>query len=304
MRRSSNYMSALFKDIIWPEFSKKLTNERAQDNYYSIVCMLCDYTQTDFLEISYAQAKAYFDSLFVPKPNRKRIALSTIQSRLSALRSISSFISENKETYGIPDAYGNVFFYVDIPVLDENVKKEDIPTVKELGTILLAASEDPMMFLIFSMVIRCGFAASEICKMKVSQICEDAANRFSVAFHEKTRTRYVKLPNDVVTVLMDYRKYLKVKQEFMFYNKKGHVLKVRNLESLVRKYVSKGLVSKDYTIQDIRNAAVCHMKASGADDVSTADYIGVEARWMYRYDDVIKELDMQPVDLVKLRIVK
>jgi site-specific recombinase XerD len=305
MREASIYMSELFVNKIWPDFSKdKLKNKRAHQNYYSIVCMLCDNAKSDFLDLSPALAQSYFDSLTTQKPKKRRIALSTIQSRLSAMRSISSYILENREKYDISTSYTNVFLFIDIPPLDENVKREDIPTVKELNDILISSSEDAMMFLIFSMVIRCGFAASEICKMKVSQICEDAANNFSVTFHEKNRTRYVKLPEDVVMVLLDYRRFIKVSQEYMFYNKKGHVLKVRNLETLVRKYVSLAGVSKYYTIQDIRNAAVCYMKASGADDISIANFIGIEARWMYRYDYVVKELDMQPVDLVKLRILK
>lgn len=302
MRKPSVYLSDQFLLHIWPEYSLKLMNKRTRENYFSIVCMICDYTKTDFLELTHVQARSYFDSLLAHQPGKRRVALSTISSRLSALRSVSTYIVENKDRYNIDENYTNVFLYIDLPENSEYLDKEDIPTIKELDKLLIAASDNPMMYLIFALVIRCGFTAGEVCKMKVSQICEDAANRFSVVFHEKNRTRYVKIPDDVVPILMNYKKFIPNTSEYMFYNKRGYVLKVRNLETLVNKYVSKAGLS-NYTIQDIRNAAICYMRASGADELSVADYVGVEARWMYRYDYVIQELDMQPVDLTKIRII-
>lgn len=305
MRSPSQYMSDFFINDIWPVYASRLTNKRTKENYFNIVCAFCDYIENDFLDVTVSQAKDYFDSIQKYIPNKKKISNNTIQCRLSTLRSLSSFIVENKDKLKIPDEYINVFLYIDVPEVDEYIRKEDIPSIKELNKLLQVVSDDNnlMMHLILAMVIRCAFTASEICKMRVSQIIEDSDNRIAVVFKEKDKERFVKLPEDVVTLLLNYRKQIPLSADHMFYNKKNFVLKVRNLESLVRKYVKMAGLSKEFTIQDIRKAAVCYMKASGADDVSISKMIGVEGRWMYRYDRVIEELDLQPVDLAKIRII-
>lgn len=298
IRVQSVFMSDLFVNAIWPQFSMKLKNKRTVENYFSIYCMICDKAGCDFLDLNHAQVQDYFDSL-----RDEGLSKTTILSRLSAMRSISDFIISKKTTFGLPEDYHNVFYHIRVDFPDEMIKRTDIPSMQELNDILLAADGDMLMKLIFSMVIRCGFTASEVCKMKVSQIREDADGRFCVVFQERDKIRYVKLPEDVVDILMMYKKQLPLSAEYMFYNKKNFVLKVRNLETLVRKYVRKAGISKDYTIQDIRNGALCYMKAFGAKDADIADYVGIEERWMYRYDKVVDELNLQPVDLVKIRII-
>lgn len=300
MRSASIYMSNLIRNTIWPSFSVNLKSKRAKDNYFSVMCMICDYTKRDFLDITHAQAQKYFDSLLVFNTNKKRLALSTIQSRLSMLCSMAAHIEDNRELFNIDDFYTNIYIHINIPETSDYLKPDDIPSLDELNAILDASSDDPMMYLIFAMVIKCGLAAGEICKIKKEHIVEDKKGRFCVEIHEKTKTRYVKLPEDVVSIFLDY---MKPSGDYLFYNKKGLNLKVRNLEAYVRKYVSEAGVLKKYTIQDVRNAAICYLKASGADDMAVAEYVGVEGRWMYRYDKVLEELDMQAVDFSRIRII-
>lgn len=301
MRPASKYMSDTTSKTIWSSFSINLKSTRTKDNYYSTLCMICDFTKCDFLDITRSQAQNYFDSLLEPRGDKKRLSLTTVQSRLSMLSSIATYIEENKKNFNLDNSFSNIYLYINLPELSDYLKPDNIPTIKELNSILKASSSDPMMYLIFALVIKCGFTASEVCKIKQSHVVEDKAGRFCVEIHEKNKTRYVKLSEDLVKIFLDYPK---PSGEYLFYNARGLNLKVRNLELYVRKYVSLAGVSKNYTLQDIRNAAICYLKASGVDDISVSKYVGVEGRWMYRYDYVLEELNFQAVDMSKIRILK
>lgn len=301
MSIESKYLSDTIKEYIWPTFSMGLKTKRARDNYYSVLCMICNYTKRDFLDITYTQAQEYFDYLLISNNKKKRLALSTVQSRLSMLNSFAKYIVENKKNLNIDRPYTNIYMYINIPEYDNYIKPDDIPSIEELNKLLEVSSDNNMMYLIFALVIKCAFSTSEICKMKESHIVEDLSGRFCVEINEYNKIRRVKLPDDIVGIIKDYMKY-KPAGEYLFYNKKGLNLKVRNLESYCKKYMKMAELKKAYTLQDIRNAAICYMKSSGASDDSIAKYIGVDGRWMYRYDCVLEELDLQAVDYSKIII--
>lgn len=304
MKKSSTYLSDKFNTFIWPAFKNKLKNNHSKENYYSIICMICEDAKKDFLELEYKYVKSYFDSLTdATKIKQKKLSEKTIQSKLSALRSVASYIEKNKELYEVPN-YDNVFRFIENPKNnDVYFKKEDIPSQNELLKLLTISTDNMMAHLIFAMVIKCGFTASEICDMKLSQIYEDAAGRFCVKFTEKDGTRYVKLPEDVVLILLEYKKTIPDSSIYLFYNKWKKKLQIRSLETLVNKYVKEADLTKNYTIKDLRNAAINMMLKAGADQTSVASYVGVDGRWLYRFDNVVKELDSQPVDKVKFKIL-
>lgn len=304
MLEPSVHMSEKFL-VIWNDFQNKLKTDRAKDNYFSTLCMICNFASKDFLDLTYSDADKYFRMLQEPKSKSKRVKLSTVQGRLSALRSVSSYIKEFESRYDLGEVYENFFFYIKLPEQDVFLKKEDVPTINEVDRLLIAADNNLMMFLIISMVFRCGFTASEICKMTISQLISDPAENYGVEFRERGGTRIVKLPHDVVTILKKYLQTLPVglnKSEFLFHNKRGTKLTVRNLDLYVSELVKEAGLSKPFTIKDIRHATIVHMRKANAKDEDIANCLGLDTRWIFRYDQVVEELKYQPMDLVKIRI--
>ncbi|SFO68808.1 hypothetical protein SAMN04489757_17110 [Anaerocolumna aminovalerica] len=92
-------------------------------------------------------------------------------------------------------------------------------------------------------------------------------------------------------------------REYLFYNKKNSVLRVRSLETLLKNALLKAEIDKPYTLQDIRNASIAYMIHSCAKSNEIADYAGVSDRWIYRYDKIIDELNYAPCDYVHFRMI-
>ena len=90
--------------------------------------------------------------------------------------------------------------------------------------------------------------------------------------------------------------------EYLFSNKKGNQLRIRDLERLYKKYVLDNM-DQQYTLQDLRNAAVVYMLKGGASSGMVADYINIDYGWMHRYNTAVSKLELAAVDFSNIRIV-
>lgn len=302
MRNASIYFSKTF-NLIWQQFieSGALILPRTQRDYFTNVCSICDFLKKDFLDISYKDAQYYFDHI----SQTQQLKVSSLNAKLASLRSISTYILKNidRDKYDIDSNFTNVFSRVIITAQDNYIKKDSIPTPKELQLILESASSNDMLFLILSLIIKCSLTVSQVCNLKPSQIATDAAERGFIIFSNGPKTRFVKLPTDVMELLISYTNSYGV-NNFLFYNKHNKPLRPRTLETLFQSYLSKSEIQKSFTLQDIRNASIVYMLKGGASQSAVADYIGVSNRWMFRFNQVIDELDNAPCDYLNINIKK
>lgn len=300
MRTPCEYLSPQFLEF-WNIFSRSLKNQRTRENYFSSVCLLCEYTKCDFLSLTSYQVQAYFDELTAKSRKEHKPTYKTICSKLAMFHSISEYACTQKDQLNIPVDYKNIFLPIRIPEISEVLSVGDVPTVKEVDKVLIACEKDTMLFCIVTLAFRCGLTASEICSLKPNQFFEDANKNHGIEFHRGKTIRRIKVPEDVMAIITPYVEKCPAGMDYLFYNKRGLPLKVRNLES----YFSKALMKAGIpplTIQDIRNSSVVYMLRYGADPEKTAEYFGVESRWMYRYAKVVEELSVSPIDLIHIKI--
>lgn len=302
MAKASIYLSNNFK-LIWQHIieSGTLMLPRTQSDYLANICSICDFLKKDFLDISYMDAQFYFDHL----SQSRRLKVSSLNVKLASLRSISSYILKNIEhdKFNIDPSFTNVFSKVNITPTDNYVKKESIPTQSELKQILDSISSNDMLFLIVSLIIKSSLTVSQVCNLKPSQIVLDGADRGCIIFSNGKKTRFVKIPADVMDLLVSYTNTYGV-YDFLFYNKHMRPLRPRTLETLFQSHISKLELQKDFTLQDIRNASIAYMLKGGASQSAVADYIGVSGRWMFRFNQVIDELSDAPCDYLNFNIQK
>lgn len=298
MRNASIYFSSDFT-LILQQFieSGTLKLPRTQRDYFTNVCSICDFLKKDYLHISYSDAQYYFDHL----SQAQKLKVSSLNAKLASLRSISSYILKNKDAITVDATFTNVFSKVNIAAQDNYVNKESIPSTKEIGLILDSVRTNDMLFLILSLIIKCSLTVSQICNLKPSQIALDGANRGCIAFTNGKKTRFVKLPVDIMDLLVSYTNSYGV-NNFLFYNKHKKPLRPRTLESLFQLYLTKSGIKKAFTLQDIRNASIIYMLQGGASQSAVADYVGVSGRWMFRYNQVIDELNNAPCDYLNFNI--
>lgn len=300
MAKTSIYFSKNFT-LIWQHIveSGTLMLPRTQRDYLTNICLICDFLKKDFLDISYMDAQFYFDHL----SQSRRLKVSSLNVKLASLRSISSYILKNIELFNVDVSFTNVFSKVNITPTDNYIKKESIPTQSELKLILDSVSSNDMLFLIVSLIIKSSLTVSQVCNLKPSQIVLDGADRGCIIFSNGKKTRFVKIPSDVMDLLVSYANTNGV-NDYLFYNKHMRPLRPRTLETLFQSHISQSELQKDFTLQDIRNASIAYMLKGGASQSAVADYIGVSGRWMFRFNQVIDELSDAPCDYVNFNIRK
>lgn len=284
--------------MVWRQFANTLKTEKAKGDYFALVKDLCQFTGKDMLEIGPDDARAYADVL-AKKRAEGKLAQSTVNVRMARLHSVYRFLAEDYLETGMMD---NPFSLVVVPQISEQIPEDKIPKPEELDRILAYAKSNPQLHVAVSMVIRCGFTVGELCSIRRDALIEDARGNHGVRFTYRNIERWVKLPDDVTSLIDGFVCKEAIMSEYLFSNKKGNQLRIRDLERLYKKYVLDNM-DQQYTLQDLRNAAVVYMLKGGASSGMVADYINIDYGWMHRYNTAVSKLELAAVDFSNIRIV-
>ena len=180
--------------------------------------------------------------------------------------------------------------------MNKIITTDKLPCEDDISTILDLSSKagDDMAYMIFSLVLKCGLTSGEICSMMTNFILYDSNECLCIHFPEKKRiSRIIKLPDDVSQMLLTYLEIHKIADGHIFFNKRGTVLKIRDAERLLKKYISQAKKSNndfpDFTMQDMRHCAFKYMLSGGASEDDVAKYGGITTKWMHRYRQVVND---------------
>ena len=298
----TNYLSDLFKNEIWPLFSKTLNTKKSKSDYYSLLCDISSYAKKDFLLLSDTDAQSYFNHLLMRVSNGKQ-SEKTVRVKLARLRSVSNFTLRHSYLFELQQSYvHNPFQNVNLPTAEEYLTKKNVPSIEEMDDILSLAKKNYELYVILSLIIRCGLSAGEICSIKYTDFVQDAAGNVGISYQYRNLTRYVKVPADVLTILQDYIGDTDVADsEYLFCNRRKNQLRVRDLERLYLKFVPTD-VQPHYTLSDLRNGSAAYMLLCGASAKEVSEYINISIEWMRRFDKVLPELQRAACDYTNILI--
>lgn len=299
MRPASIYFSSTFLNIIWKKFQQDLKSDGAKSDYFMLCCDICDFAKKDFLQLTETDAQGYFDKLLLLQMENK-LSLDTINVKFYRLHSISKFISIHQEEFNCN--YFNPFIYVTIPQVSAYLDSRHVPTIEQMDAIL-AQAKDARLFLILSLIIRCGFTVGEICSMQSESFICDAAGNYAIRITYRNKSRFVKLPLDIVALINDYCSAHAIKSSYLFYNKRGNPLRPRDLQRLYESSITFNETLPKFILSDLRNGAAAYMLKNGASAKMVADYIGINPGWIHRYDKILENLQVTAVDYTNIRIV-
>lgn len=290
---------------IFTDFSKTLEKQKSRDDYYYIINSFCRDVGKDYLDADYEDFRQYFEML-EEKAASGHISYKTISAKYTVLISFSSYIVSHAAKYGV--RYKNHLVRIPKPAISVNIKPQSMPTLEQLDKIYTVASEDPMMYCIISLVNKCGLTVEQICSLKLANFLIDAENRCGMLFaFRSSADKYIKIPEDVCMILDDYVNHIrKSKSEFLFCNRRNDPLTKRVLQIRMQRIVTEASEGENwkFTLQDIRNLAVVMMLRGGAEKEEVADYIGVESRWMQRYESAVAAFDLAPCDYINIKIAR
>lgn len=197
--QTNSYLSDNFVAKIWPRYEMTLKKVRTRKSYFKYISDICNYLKKDFTAIDESEAQNYFSQLAETKSYEPKY----LHLRLSACRSVASYIEKNAQHFDLKN-YLSPFVFVDLPEYSDNIHKSDIPSIKQMNTVLSATEDDIMMFTIISICFRCALTVSEICNLKFSDVVEDDLGRMCFIVKGSKSPRVVKIPDDVKEILFRY----------------------------------------------------------------------------------------------------
>lgn len=299
MREQSLYISTYFMEKVWNKFSYSLKRERTRNDYFSTICDICDYLSCDFINITPNGAQSFFDKL----SGEHKLTIKTINTKLSYLRSLSSYMYDIRQELD-KDDYLTPFISVNITGYSTYLDPGQVPSKASIDTLLHTCKDDSTMFLIISLVVRCSLTATQICSILTNKITIDGNNTCSILFpgNSSLKDKRICVPADVATILYEYMNE-HGQTEWLFNNKSGKRLRLRTLQSMMAKVAEDAGLS-GITLQDLRNSSIALMLHGGAPAAKVSAYSNIAPRWIYRFDRVIEEIKDEPCDYMHLTIHK
>lgn len=302
MRKPSVYFSQEMNDVILPGFLSSIKNERTAGEYYSCICLVCDYLGKDFLSITMSDAQEYYNSLLM-RYHRGELSRRRVNVQLSCYNTFSQFI----QTIG--EDFTNPFAGLNRAKVDDSIPIMRIPTLEEMDRIMSTAAQSRQNYLIFALAGRAALASSKIVRLTRSNVqelddkvvlCFDSGEDFGKP------DAIIVLPEDVAALMRDYLDNVWISRDdgqHLFYNKRGNPLTIKNLDEMVRNVIDHSEVSNNYTLRDIRSRAILELKRAGASDADVQRYTGLANLRVLTFAKANGIIGDCPADLVNYRLV-
>lgn len=299
----SSFLSDITRQF-FDDFKATLKSEQSQKEYFYIINAFCNYCEKDYLVAGADDFKNYFDSMDTAA-TMGNISYKTICTRYAVMINFSAYIVSHADDYGV-NSFVNYMVKVKKPGVSINIKSKSIPTLEQLDRIYTAAQTDYAMYCIISLVNKCALTVEQICKLRLQSFIMDSEMNCGILFpYQYSADKYIKLPDDVRDILNEYVNEVRNSStDFFFCNAKGGQLTPRVLQNRMKRIVNAAAGDEEwnFSLQDIRNLSVVLMLKGGAaaDDVAT--YIGINSKWMQKFDKAVEDFIMAPCDFINLDI--
>ena len=281
---------------LFDDFKGTLKSKQSQREYYYIINAFCTYCEKDYLVASADDFKNYFESLNTGAAIGN-ISSKTICTRYAVMINFSAYIVSHASDYGIT-SFVNYMVKVRKPGVSINIRSKSIPTLEQLDRIYTAAQTDSAMYCIISLVNKCALTVEQICKLKLQNFIMDSEMNCGILFpYQYSADKYIKLPDDV-------REIRNSSTDFLFCNAKGGQLTPRVLQNRMKRIVDTAAGEEKwlFSLQDIRNLSVVLMLKGGAEAEDIASYIGINSKWMQKFDKAVEDFVMAPCDFININI--
>lgn len=309
----SPYLIDITKELL-TSYLGTLKNPRTKEEYSANINNLCNAVEKDFIDISKEDAVSFFEKM-KGKVADGDLSRKTFNMRLSTCRSFAAYI----ETSEMEEGYKNPFNEITFPPVENEITDESIPSLEELDKVMSAARESGLRdYLIFALATRMCLSSTAILRLTRECFREEQGQAFLVVLpagatknnHDVT-ARFLKVPSDVAEIFKKYLSELTQTDEagHIFFNEKGTPMRLRNLDTRVKKIIGNAELTKSYTMKDLRNRGIIDMVAAiDEDDTGTEEgvqeYLGVQPARMADYIRSAKIVtSCPPENLVNYRLV-
>lgn len=226
---------------------------------------ICEFAEKDFLELM----RSDVDSFFLDEIRVKKLKRQTVRSNLSRYVGLAAYIDQEISGFGMSKIFGSLKLPEYTSAMSSRKIVERHLLAEDFENLLRAAKEecDDRAVLLFKLANRAALSATEAASLKPSQVFKgpDGAvglHLYTESYHSE---RTVFLDKDLGESLLEYMDRPKKKASaFIFVNKHGNPLTVKNLNDIMIKYRNLGKIGKPITFRDLRVSCVTEMMAQGS----------------------------------------
>lgn len=300
---TSTYVSDTFKNRVWSLFSSDLYRQNSKDAYRLAIDRICDYSKKDFLKLTSKDAQRYFDALAagaVVKKDGDRYSSTSIYIFYSQLLAVSNYIMSEKELYSDLD-YVHPFYSVRIKEPSNQVELSYTLTMGDMKNIL-SAFKGTDLYLIISFAFRLGLSSKMILNLIPSDVQLAGSGDYVLRIRPESklkRDKFLAVPDDLTNDIKKYMESLPMSCKTLFHNSRNDPLTRKTLDLKLKTETEKIGYTK-VTLQRIRTSAGFHMRKNGATPEELSLQLGINERWVYRYNGAVEDLANQASRCIKM----
>lgn len=294
------YLSKQFLEIFDEYALDRFKKSNTKLQYLYAIASLCNDTKCDFLELTDKKVQHFFESF------QREADLATVKYNLRIYIAIARYLDSNVSKYQLPMLYTQFFTSLSLPEQEIEINPEDLPSFQDIDQVLqyIKRQNQMVLFVAISLALRCSMTVHEITSLKKEMFFQDAKGNYGIRIKvSNTSDRFVKIPEDVAIIIMNYVSSRFVEVPHLLLNKRNRPLSIRSLQNWLRDACIATNV-KPFTLNQLRILSVAHMLKCGVPEEKVAEYMNVKGTaWFFRYNRVVKELEDTAVDYTHIKIV-
>ena len=301
LRQYCPYFSDKFLELFDHYALNRFKKHNTKLQYLYAIAALCNYSKCDFLELTSEQVQEFFHNF------EKNADISTVKYNLRIYRAVARFIDANAKDYQISPVYTAYFTTLILPETEVEFDPSEFPSFEEIDYVLqyVKAKNEMSLFIAMSLALRCGMTIHEITGLKREMFFQDAKGNYGIRMKvSNTSDRFVKVPEDVANLIIQYVSSRFTDMSDLLLNKQNRPVSIRSLQNWLRS-ACLACEIKPFTLNQLRVLSVSHMLKSGAPEKKVAEYINVKGTaWFFRYNRIVKELEDSAVDYTHIKIIE
>lgn len=287
---------------MWESFCRRFKSPTTRASYESDLAQFCELVNKPFHEADGADVERYYRYMQACVRD-KSIREITVTKKFRELHSFASFCKEGeKEELFAP-------YLLRLPA--EKPFVEAI-TPKEMDLLLMEAADDPMVYLILTLMYRVGLSSAEM--IALHGIDAFVETKEGVFLMPKGRRQPCFVPDDVWNQVKEYDRKVSAanalvyadtrREDRLFLNRRGRPLNLMYISRMLEKYEKRAGISR-YSARQIAAACYANLFAYGAKKKEVARQKGRTQMQIgrYRLPGYEAKLKKAANEAVRIRIV-
>lgn len=253
----------------------------------------------DTFYITRNDAETFYDSCIsdIHNGTYKPLYIKTVMHSLKAFYRYVNDLSQNGSLdQSFPCCCnGNPFGDIVINIPDKlEYQEADFPSMESIDTLLSLCPTLSIKAAV-CLALKMCMTISDISALRKDQIIRNDEKMY-IRFVSVTELgeypRYLLVPDDLHTMILQLYDSTDTSYEYLLMSRRHTPCAVRTLEHALNKIVRENSLGSNLTFSSLRNMGIRILLTNGALPQEVADYLGIQGKWLSRYEKV-------PLHLVK-----